>query len=57
MVKDGYVDLDHDDYKAGTMLDRLQAGTLGENHRTASLNKLHRIRSSSDATKSVGKVQ
>lgn len=34
LVKEGYVDLDHDDYKAGTMLDRLQAGTLGENHRT-----------------------
>jgi hypothetical protein len=33
MVAEGYVDLDHDDYETGTMLDRLQVGALGANHR------------------------
>jgi hypothetical protein len=35
MVKEGYVDLDYDDCKAGTLLGRLQAGALGVNHRIA----------------------
>jgi hypothetical protein len=33
MAKEGYVDLGHDDYEAGTMLHRLEVGALGVNHR------------------------
>jgi hypothetical protein len=34
MAKEGYVDLGHDDYEAGTMLHRLEVGALGVKHRT-----------------------